>query len=139
MKDAITMFQEAALQLQKEEAYLSVVGTRELNDKDENLQSLIAEFNVARADLNRELTKTTDKDDEKVSRLNITVNDLYTDIMECESMINYNEAKEEMEKVIAHIQAIIDEALNGGNPMSITEAPEPQGCGGSCSSCSGCG
>ncbi len=138
MKDAITLFQEAALQLQKEEAYLSLMGTRELNDKNEELQELITEFNVARIDLNQEASKAGDKDQEKFNALNAKVNDLYTDIMECDTMVNYNEAKEELENVIRHIQAIIDTAVSGGNPMNVTEAPSAS-CGGSCNSCSGCG
>ena len=36
-KDAITMFKEAAAQLQQEEAYLALEGTRKKNDEDEAL------------------------------------------------------------------------------------------------------
>ena len=51
-KDAITMFKEAAAQLQREEAYLALEGTRKKNDEDEALQQLIGDFNLARIDLN---------------------------------------------------------------------------------------
>ena len=34
-KDAITMVKEAAAQLQREEAYLALEGTRKKNDEDE--------------------------------------------------------------------------------------------------------
>ena len=53
-KDAITMFKEAAAQLQREEAYLALEGTRKKNDEDEALQQLIGDFNLARIDLNSE-------------------------------------------------------------------------------------
>lgn len=46
-KDAITMFKEAAAQLQREEAYLALEGTRKKNDEDEALQQLIGDFNLA--------------------------------------------------------------------------------------------
>lgn len=136
MKDAITLFKEAAVQMQKEEAYVALEGTRSKNDSDEALQALIGDFNLARMDLNTELAKSEDKNQEKVAELNTKVNQLYNDIMSNERMIAYNEAKTELEAVVNHINAIINTAVNGGDPMTV-EAPTG-GCSGSCSSCSGC-
>jgi cell fate (sporulation/competence/biofilm development) regulator YlbF (YheA/YmcA/DUF963 family) len=135
-KDAITMFKEAAAQLQKEEAYLALEGTRQKNDADEELQQLIGDFNLARIDLNGELSKAGDKNQEKITELNTRVNQLYNDIMTNERMVAYNEAKDELEAVINYVNAIINTAVNGGDPMTVEQ---PQGgCSGSCSSCSGC-
>lgn len=134
--DAITMFKEAAAQLQKEAVYLALNHARELNDNDEALQTLIGEFNLARMDLNNELVKGEDKDQDKITTLNAKVGTLYNDIMANESMAAYNEAKEEMESTMNYVNAIINTAVNGGEPMTATE-PEG-GCSGSCSSCSGC-
>ena len=39
-------------------------------------------------------------------------------------------------QLISYIDAIINTAMNGGDPMSVQQ-PEA-GCSGSCSSCSGC-
>ena len=86
-KDAITMFKEAAAQLQREE--------------------------------------------------NVKVNQLYNDIMANESMAAYNEAKAELESVMNYVNAIINTAVNGGDPMTVEE-PQQGGCSGSCASCSGC-
>ena len=52
-KDAITMFKEAAAQLQKEIEYVALDSARKMNDEDEALQELIGDFNLARIDLNR--------------------------------------------------------------------------------------
>ena len=135
-KDAITMFKEAAQQLQKVEAYLALEGTRKANDEDEALQTLIGDFNLARIDLNSELSKAADKDQERVNQLNLKVNQLYNDIMANEHMIAYNEAKDELEALMNYVNAIINTAVNGGDPMAVEE---PQaGCSGSCASCSGC-
>ena len=135
-KDAITMYKEAAQQLQKEEAYLALEGTRKANDEDEALQTLIGDFNLARIDLNSELSKAADKDQERVNQLNLKVNQLYNDIMANEHMIAYNEAKDELEALMNYVNAIINTAVNGGDPMAVEE---PQaGCSGSCASCSGC-
>ena len=113
-KDAITMFKEAAAQLQREEAYLALEGTRKKNDEDEALQQLIGDFNLARIDLNSELSKSADKDQDKVNELNVKVNQLYNDIMANESMAAYNEAKAELESVMNYVNAIINTAVNGG-------------------------
>lgn len=137
MKDAITLFKEAAVQMQREEAYLALEGTRAKNDADEALQTLIGDFNLARMDLNNELSKSADKDQDKVSELNGKVNQLYNDIMANKSMIAYNEAKAELEAVVNHINAIINTAVNGGDPTTVEAAPAG-GCSGSCSSCGGC-
>lgn len=134
--DAITMFREAAKQLQKEEAYLALQGTREKNDADEALQALIGDFNLARMDLNAELSKSDDKDQEKIAALNTKVNQMYNDIMANDSMAAYNEAKTEFESVMNLVNAIINTAVNGGDPMNVEEPAK--GCSGSCSSCSGC-
>ena len=136
-KTAIDLFKEAAVQLQKEAEYLALMGTLKNNDEDEQLQTLIGDFNLARIDLNSELSKSADeKDQERVASLNTKVNNLYNAIMENESMKAYNEAKSEMEAVVNWINAIINMAVNGGDPMTVEE---PQaGCSGSCASCSGC-
>lgn len=135
-KDAITMFKEAAAQMQKEAEYLALVGTLQRNDEDEELQKLIGDFNLARIDLNSELSKSADKDQVKVDSLNEKVTQLYDVIMNNESMKAYNEAKTEMEQVVSYINAIVNTAVNGGDPMTVEEPSG--GCSGSCSSCSGC-
>ena len=136
-KSAIDLFKEAAAQLQREEEYLALMGTLQKNDEDEALQTLIGDFNLARIDLNSELSKSSEeKNQERVASLNTKVTELYNAIMENESMKAYNEAKQEMESVINWVNAIINTAVNGGDPMTVEE---PQaGCSGSCASCSGC-
>ena len=113
------------------------MGTLKKNDEDEALQTLIGDFNLARIDLNSELSKSSEeKNQERVASLNTKVTELYNAIMENESMKAYNEAKQEMESVINWVNAIINTAVNGGDPMTVEE---PQaGCSGSCASCSGC-
>ena len=134
--DAIDLFKKAAVALQTDERYLALAAARKANDENETLQDLIGEFNLARMDLSNEIAKD-ERDDERVASLNDKVNDLYTRIMSSEGMVAYNEAKAQAEAMISHIDAIINTAMNGGDPM-LVEAPEA-GCTGSCASCGGCG
>ena len=45
-KDAITLFKEAAAQMQREETYLALMGAMQKNDEDETLQQLIGDFHL---------------------------------------------------------------------------------------------
>lgn len=133
--DAIDLFKKAAVALQTDERYLALAAARKANDEDEALQEMIGEFNLARMDLNNEISKD-ERSDERVAALNAKVNDLYGKIMASEGMVAYNAAKAEAEALISHIDAIINTAMNGGDPMAVRQ-PEA-GCTGSCSSCAGC-
>ena len=55
--DAIDLFKKAAVALQTDERYLALAAARKANDEDEALQELIGEFNLARMDLNNEISK----------------------------------------------------------------------------------
>ena len=106
--DCIDLFKRAAMALQTDSRYLAMDQARKMNDKDEELQNLIGEFNLARMDLNNEIGKP-ERSDERIAELNQKVNDLY---------------------------AIINTAMNGGDPMTVQEPSAS--CTGSCSTCGGC-
>ena len=77
-----------------------------------------------------------ESDAARIEELNKRVNDLYGQIMASEGMVRYNTAKEECEAMVSYIDAIINTAMNGGDPMTVKQ-PEG-GCTGSCSTCGGC-
>ena len=78
--DCIDLFKRAAMALQTDSRYLAMDQARKMNDKDEELQNLIGEFNLARMDLNNEIGKP-ERSDERIAELNQKVNDLYGKIM----------------------------------------------------------
>ena len=78
--DCIDLFKRAAMALQTDPRYLAMDQARKMNDKDEELQNLIGEFNLARMDLNNEIGKT-ERSDARIAELNEKVNDLYGKIM----------------------------------------------------------
>ena len=100
-----------------------------------DLQNMIGEFNLARMDLNNEIGKN-ERDDARIAELNEKVNSLYGQIMGNEGMVAYNEAKRECENLVNYIDAIINTAMNGGDPMTVQEPSAS--CTGSCSTCGGC-
>lgn len=133
--DCIELFKKAAVALQTDPRYLELDAARRENDLDEELQNLIGEFNLARLDLNNEATKQ-DSDADRIAALNTKVSALYDQIMSSESMVRYNAAKAEAEAMISHIDAIINTAMNGGDPMTVQQPAG--GCTGSCATCGGC-
>ena len=133
--DCIDLFKRAAMALQTDPRYLALDQARKLNDNNEELQNMIGEFNLARMDLNNEIGKS-ERSDARVSELNEKVNDLYGKIMADEGMVAYNEAKKDCENLVNYIDAIINTAMNGGDPMTVQEPSAS--CTGSCSTCGGC-
>ena len=132
----IEMFKKAAVAMQTDERYIELDAARRANEADEELQNLIGDFNLARMDLKNELSMD-ERNDERISELNEKINQTYTKVMNHPGMKRYNEAKAAAEQLVNHIDAIINTAMNGGDPMTV-EAPAAGGCSGSCSSCSGC-
>lgn len=133
--DCIELFKRASVALQTDYRYLALDAARKATDEDKELQNMIGEFNLARMDLNNEISKD-DRSDARVAELNEKVNSLYGQIMANEHMLAYNEAKRECETLVSHIDAIINTAMNGGDPMLVEEPAA--GCTGSCSTCGGC-
>ena len=133
--DCIELFKKAAAAMQTDPRYLELDAAQRENDMDQELQGLIGEFNLARLDLNNETSKIEPSDD-RINELNQKINDLYTQIMSSEGMVRYNAAKAECEALVNHIDAIINTAMNGGDPMTVN-APQG-GCTGSCATCGGC-
>ena len=133
--DCIDLFKKAAMALQTDPRYLELDSARRANDADQELQAMIGEFNLQRLDLNR-ASSEAEPDTARIAELNQKINDLYSQIMASEGMVRYNAAKSECEAMVSYIDAIINTAMNGGDPMAVRQ-PEA-GCTGSCSSCAGC-
>ena len=78
--DCIDLFKRAAVALQTDSRYLALDQARQMNDKDEELQNMIGEFNLVRMDLNNEIGKT-ERNDARIAELNEKVNTLYGQII----------------------------------------------------------
>ncbi len=133
--DFITELKKLCVQLQKEDIIIYLNQAKAMVDKDQELQDMIGKFNLAKYNLNTEMANP-EADSEKLNQLDLELNNLYEEIMASENMVAYNEAVADVDKLTKHIQAIISATVNGGDPMTV-ELP-PEGCTGSCSSCSGC-
>jgi len=96
---------------------------------------MIGEFNLKRIELNTEMSKA-DKSTDKITELDGVIKSLYGNIMANQSMIDFTEAKNNMDSLLNQINTIITMSANGEDPKTCPA--EIESCSGSCSSCSGC-
>lgn len=131
----IAMTRALARAIQMDERYLTVKTARENNADNAELQDQIGRFNLARFNLNAELSKEQ-SDNAKVELFNKEVQEAYDAITANKGMTAYYDSKAELDKLVNYIQAIIVGATNGSDPDEIEE---PDNCTHDCSTCGGCG
>lgn len=132
--DIITAARELGKALQADEKFKKLEKAQEISEKDEELQSLIGEFNLKKMAVNEELSKS-EKETDKIKELDRELKDLYEKVMTNPNMVAFTTAKQEMDAVVGNINTIIVGSLNGEDPDGIDLQAT---CTGSCSSCGGC-
>ncbi len=133
--DVISQARKLGAALQADPAYVRYAKAIVDNDKNEDLQAAIGEFNVTRMNLDNELSKEeADKDEVAVKMINEKLRGLYENIMKNPAMVEFNEAKADVDKLLADINSIIMMCAQGQDP----ETCEISDCTGNCSSCGGC-
>lgn len=121
--------------IQQDEAYKAFSEARAKNDADSALQEKINQINMIRMSYMHEASKE-DKDESKMEVLNRQFNETYEEIMANENMKAYTQANAKMEQLMQYISQILALCAEGEDPDTCE--PHQEGCGGSCSSCSGC-
>ena len=132
--DVIALTRELGKAIQADERYAKYLAAKEVNDKDDELQKLIGDFNLGRMQLNQEMSKS-DKDNDKINELNTKIRTLYGQIMTNPSMSAYNDAKVEMDRMLDMITNIITLSENREEPLHCQAEPQ---CSGSCATCGVC-
>lgn len=128
--DIIEMTRKLGVAIQEEPSYIAYQAARAANDEDEALQKLIGEFNMLRISLSNE----NGENEKKTEELNEKLRACYHEIMQNENMQAFNQAKDDLDRLVNQITTIITLCVNGEDP----ETCESSGCSGSCSGCSGC-
>ncbi len=132
--DAILKARELGKAIQEDARYKAYVKASEANEKDDALKANIETFNELRMKINDEIQKP-EKDEVLLATLDNEIKTLYGEIMATPAMAAFNEAKQELDVLLNHVNAIISGSCDGKNPDEIDEVAA---CGGSCSSCAGC-
>lgn len=139
MADLMEMAKELGKALQQDERYLAFRKATEDNDKDEELQKLISDFQQKRLDLSN-AEDSGEADTDRLAALNDEVQALYEKIMSMPSMIAYQGASARFEHLLDIINRIIAVSAAGQDPDKFDpNAVSASGsCSGNCSGCSGC-
>ena len=124
--------------VQADERYIAYAKAKEANDKDEELQNLIGEFNLIRQNVALESEKE-EADAEKVKELTVKMQAAYEKVMTNENMALFTVAKQGMDKLMSEINTILTYSVEGMDPETCPSAPPSAECSGSCSGCKGCG
>ena len=121
-------------EIQKDEKFLEFAKAKLAVDNNEELQKAIGDFNVARMNLEQEMSKE-ERNEEKIKELNDSLRELYGKVMSSEAMLNFNTAKGAIDAILNDINSIIIQCVEGADPATC----EPEhACSGSCESCGGC-
>ena len=131
--DVITMARELGKALQQEETFINWQNAQRVADADTELQALIGEFNLKRMIINDEASKQ-DRDQEKLTKANKEMREVYSKIMSNDNMIAYNDAKSAFDAVYNRVNAIMQQSAQGPDP----DTADAVDCTGSCSTCGGC-
>ncbi|MGN0589611.1 MAG: YlbF family regulator [Ruminiclostridium sp.] len=136
--DAIKAARELGKAIQADPRYKEYVAAKEANDKDEELQRLIGEFNLKRQNLQMEMHKPQEEqNEEKLQKFNKEMQECYNDVMKNVNMANFTIVKNAVDQLLNEINMIIAMCCEGEDPDTCD--PHAHGsCSGSCSTCGGC-
>ena len=135
--DIIALTRELGKKIQQEDSYLKYQIAKQHADEDEELQKLIGVFDAKRTELSEMSSKPEEeRSKDEVERISREMRRAYGEIMSNQSMINYNEAKDEYDIIMNRISAIIQKSFEGEDPQT---ADYSASCTGSCATCGGCG
>lgn len=120
--------------IQEDPRYIRTMQAQDHNDTDTELQQSIGDFNRLRTELSQEMQKS-DKDTDKVKEMDSQLKAMYTEIFKNENMIEFTEARNDLQVMLTFINQIITGSAGGQDPDSIEYQ---ESCGGDCGGCSGC-
>ena len=136
--DILEMARELGKKIQEDENYIRLITTQKEVEDDDALQESIADFNMKRYDLTKEVTKEN-RDDAKVDELDKLVRSMYDEITNNPKMVAYNEAQADFDDVFEYVIHILQMSASGEDPYTVTKPENGGGCSGDCGSCGGCG
>ena len=135
--DVIELTRELGKKIQQEDVFIKYQLAKQNADNDADLQKIIEEFSDKRTELSKEAGKPeNEKDAQKIQQISREMRRCYGEIMSNQSMISYNDAKDNYDVLMNRISTIIQKSFEGEDPATADYSPN---CTGSCATCGGCG
>jgi len=135
--DIMELTRELGKALQSDDRYIAYQITKQAQEDDLELQALIHGFENMRSQINLELCKDEMyQDTNRIKELDENMKSNYKKIMSNKNMIAFNSAQSALESLVSNMTQILSLCANGADPETCQPS---SGCGGSCSTCGGCG
>lgn len=129
----LDLTKELAKELQQSDLYQNYEIAKQTADKDEKLQHSIREFNELKENITK-IMQNSEAPKDNLDEMNSKLKEIYDNVMNEPNMLIFNNAKDELDKLMLKINNILTSALNGEEPS------EEQSCGhsenGGCEGCS---
>ena len=117
-------------EIAKSEEIKNLEETKAIFQSDEALQAKMSEYETERLLLGQEFSKPTDEVDEKaVADLRARIEELSREISADEKYVNFANAQQQMNALMAEVNAEIKFCITGERPSDCTH---------DCSTCKGC-
>ena len=97
--EILTLARELGHAVQQSEEYIDFRIKEQNVECDAELQKEIEEFNLKKVSINHEISKEN-VNQEKIDKLNNEISELYSKIMENETMQKFNDSKQKFESVL---------------------------------------
>ncbi|MDR1629439.1 MAG: YlbF family regulator [Oscillospiraceae bacterium] len=135
--DVVKLTRELGAAIQKDERYITLQAAKKANDADAELTALIGKINLVQMSYQAESEKDS-PDDAKLEAYDKEFREVYGELMLNKNMQDYENARHEIDELMNYLVQILSLCVNGEDPETCEPQPADHGCGGSCSSCSGC-
>jgi cell fate (sporulation/competence/biofilm development) regulator YlbF (YheA/YmcA/DUF963 family) len=130
--DVIKMTRDLGKAIQADERYTFFADVKKEMENDSELQAKIGQFNLDRLNMQEQMGNGEMNTKELGERIKAS----YTEIMSNPLMGKFEDAKAVLDDLLSQINTIIEGCVNGLDPETC---PAISNCGGSCSTCGGCG
>ncbi|NLO45733.1 MAG: YlbF family regulator [Clostridiales bacterium] len=134
--ELIKMARELGAAIQRDERYIRFMEAHEKNESDSGLNELIGKIQLVHMSYQHEAAKD-DADGEKLKAYDKEFNGLYNEVMCNANMREYENAKQEIDKLMKKITGILTLCVRGEDPATC-DPDADQSCAGDCSACGGC-
>ncbi|MBQ7579746.1 MAG: YlbF family regulator [Clostridia bacterium] len=125
--------------IQLDERYLNYVAARQKNEKDDELNDLLGQVQIIHMNYGREAQKGDEADQDKLDEFEKNFNELFSRVKNHPTMVNYENARDELDSLMKYVTGILSMCAVGEDPMTCDPQANAGGCAGDCSSCGGCG
>lgn len=134
--DVVALTRQLGAAIQEDERYKKLVSTREASEKDAQVMEMMKKIDELRTTYQAEAMSAS-PDETVLQKLDGDFQNIYTNLMMNDSMQAYEEARQELDKMMNYLMQILYLCVNGEDPATC-EPQEEHDCGGECSHCAGC-